>query len=149
MDVKFEKQQVLDLKILGTVSEILGPGGTIEFNALNFSNVKSKVFVDLVRPDGSKARAFCSPQMSTLVRSANFGTTWQEKTDNLMSMELIPTQREEVVINEETGEETVNVIDMITIKSPVSANAVRVAPSANVSAWKPQAIDVSEIPVIQ
>ena len=148
MDVKFEKQQVLDLEILGTVSEIL-QNGTIRFNAINFRNKHSKVFVDLVRPDNTIARAFCSPAMSALVRSTNFGTTWQEKADNLMSMELIPTQRRETVVDEETGEETVNVIDMLTIKSPVSANAVDVKPSANIGNWKPQPIDVSDIPVIQ
>lgn len=145
MEIKFEKQEVLDLNVLGTVGEILGQGGTIEFNALNFKNTNTKVFVDLVRPDGSRARAFCSPPMSTLVRSAEFGTTWQEKTDNLMSMEIIPTQRKEIIVDEETGQETTKVIDMLTIKSPVSVNKISVKASTTAKVWEPKPIDLGEL----
>lgn len=59
-----EKRTALNL---GTVRQLVGTGGSVEFNARNFMG-SSRLIVTLVKANGGKAKVICSPTVSKLFR---------------------------------------------------------------------------------
>lgn len=66
--IEFSSEEAVRSAVeVGTVRNLIGVGGTVEFSPRNFIG-SSRLIITLVKANGGKARVICSPTVSKLFR---------------------------------------------------------------------------------